>query len=299
MNTNQPPLIKIYKGEKYYLKLTANQRVQHFILMTTFIVCVLTGMPLKYYYYPWAKDLMSLLGGVIATGIIHRISGVIMVGLFIYHLTYIYRQLQKYYIKPSKSVGRFSVNGLLKFIYLTPVFPRKKDLIDIKDMFKYYFFLSDKQPKHERFYWREKLDYLAVFWGINMLGVTGIILWNKGFFMEYFPGWTISMATIAHSFEALLATADIVVWHMYNAHVNYDKFPASPLFLTGYLPEHIMRHEYVLEWRRINMLAEVDPVVVFNQDEWEAKTAEREHKQYEATMTYMAETEAASKGEKL
>ncbi len=299
MSTNGKPLIKIKNGKKYYLKLTGNQRAQHFVLLVTFITCVLTGMPLKYYYYPWAETLLGFFGGVSGAAIVHRISGVIMVCLFIYHIFYIYKQLNRYYIRPAKTVGEFSFKGLLKYIYLSPVFPRYKDLIDMKDMMKYYLFLSNKPPRHERFYWREKLDYLAVFWGINVLGITGAILWYKGFFMEYLPGWAVSVATIAHSFEALLATADILIWHMYNAHVNYDKFPASDLFLTGYLPENIMRHEYVLEWKRINRIAEEDPSVIFNKDEWDLRQKEREAEQYKDTMDYMAAAAAASKGETL
>ncbi len=294
--SNQP-LIKIVNGKKYYLKLTKNQRGQHLVLLVTFITCVVTGMPLKYYYYPWAQKFMDFFGGVIAAGYIHRTSGVIMIGLFIYHLFYIYRQLNKFYIRPAKAAKDYSLKGLVTYLYYSPVFPRLKDLKDIKDMFKYYLFMTDRHPRHERFYWREKLDYLAVFWGINMLGITGIILWNKGFFLQFFPGWGMSAVTIAHSFEALLATADIIVWHMYNAHVNYDKFPASPLFLTGYLPEEIMKHEYVLEWKRINEIVKYDPSQIFDHDKWEETSRARELKQYEDTQLYIKEMADAMKPE--
>jgi hypothetical protein len=157
----------------------------------------------------------------------------------------------------------------------------------MKNMFKYYCFLSDKHPRHERFYWREKLDYLAVFWGTNVLGITALILLKKGFFLQFLGGWGMSAVTIAHSFEALLATADIIVWHMYNAHVNYDKLPMSPLFLTGYQPENIMKHEYILEWKRINDIVEKDPSLIFDQDEYDRNEEERLLQQYEETKEYM------------
>jgi cytochrome b subunit of formate dehydrogenase len=288
------PLIKIVNGKKHYLKLTKNQRVQHFILMTTFIFCVLTGIPLKYYYYPWAKSIMDFFGGVIATGYVHRVSGVIMVAGFIYHLFYVTQQLNKYYVRPAKAAKDYSIKGLLTYLYYAPVFPRYKDWKDMKDMFKYYLFLTDKHPQHERFYWREKLDYLAVFWGTNVLGITGLILWKKGFFLQFFPGWGMNVFTIAHSFEALLATADIIVWHMYNAHVNYDKFPASDLFLSGYLPEAIMKHEYVLEWKRINDIVRDDPSKIFDNDKWEADREAREIEQYKATKHYIKEMSEAA-----
>ncbi|MDR2884687.1 MAG: hypothetical protein LBV09_06220 [Deferribacteraceae bacterium] len=296
--SEQQPLIKIVKGKKFYLKLTKPQRIQHFILMVTFIVCVATGMPLKYYYYPWAKTLMDALGGVMATAYIHRASGIIMVAGFIDHLCYAYRQINKFYVRPAKAAREFSIMGLITFVYYSPTFPRIKDGVDMKNMMRYYLFLTDKHPRHERFYWREKLDYLAVFWGTNVLGFTALILLKKGFFLQFLGGWGMSAVTIAHSFEALLATADIIVWHMYNAHVNYDKMPASPLFLTGYQPEHIMKHEYILEWKRINELVKNDPSLMFDQDEYDKHEEERQLKQYEDTKAYMATMAAAVDNER-
>jgi cytochrome b subunit of formate dehydrogenase len=284
---NTKPLIKIYKGERYYLKLTGNQRLQHFVLMITFTVCATTGMALKYYYTGWAQKLASLCGGPLNMGMVHKLSGLVMVSLFIYHLYYIGRQLGTLYIRPARTAGEFSFKGLARYIYYSPVFPRLEDLMDIKDMFKYYLFLSDKPPRHQRFYWREKLDYLAVFWGINMLGITGLILWKKGILMPYLPDWAFSIATIAHSFEALLATADIIIWHMYNAHMNYDKFPASPLFLTGYLPESIMKHEYVLEYNRMNKIVDEHPQLVFDEDKWRKDEEARNMERYKEAMEYM------------
>lgn len=224
------PLIKIVGNQKYYLKLTPGQRYQHFILMTTFIMLILTGFPLKFYYYGWAKTMIKLFGGLTVTTVIHRVAGVTMVGLFFFHWYYLFRNLFKYYIIPNYRNNSFSVKGMLKFIYYSPMFPRVKDFIDFIDFIKYVLFITDEKPKHERFHWREKFDYWAVFWGIPVLGFTGWVLWFESASTKYLPGWVVNISYIAHSDEALLAAAVILVWHMYNAHVNYDKFPMSPLF---------------------------------------------------------------------
>lgn len=267
-------LIKIVNGKKYYLKLTAAQRYQHFILMTTFILLVLTGFPLKFHYYGWAKSLMAALGGPGVTTVVHRLAGVTMVGLFFYHWYYLFKSLYRFYIKPSIQKKCFSVKGLIKFIYYSPMFPRMKDLKDVSDFLKYVFFITDEKPKHERFHWREKFDYWAVFWGIPVLGLTGAILWFETYASHYLPGWAINISFIAHSDEALLAAAVILIWHMYNAHVNYDKFPMSPLFLTGYLPEEIMKHEYYIEWERINKLVQKNPELLFDVDAYKKSKSE-------------------------
>jgi len=281
--TNQP-LIKIAKGKKYYLKMNYAQRVQHFILMSTFILLVLTGFPLKFYYYPWAESLMRFFGGPEVTAVIHRICGVTMVALFFYHWYYLFKNLFKYYILPAKKKKAFSISGMLKFIYYSPMFPRIKDLKDVKDFLKYVFFISDEKPKHERFHWREKFDYWAVFWGIPLLGLTGAILWFETYATKIMPGWAVNVSFIAHSDEALLAAAVILIWHMYNAHVNYDKFPMSPLFLTGYLPEEIMKHEYYLEWERLEKMAEQNPDIVFNVDSYKQRKKEELEKQFDVNM---------------
>lgn len=77
-----------------------------------------------------------------------------------------------------------------------------------------------------------------------------------------------NVSFIAHSDEALLAAAVILIWHMYNAHVNYDKFPLSPLFITGYLPEEIMKHEYYQEWERMENVVSRNPDLMVDVDEY-------------------------------
>ncbi|KAA0258912.1 cytochrome b/b6 domain-containing protein [Deferribacter autotrophicus] len=281
------PLIKIVRGKKYYLKLTPAQRYQHFILMTTFIFLILTGFPLKFHYYPWAKVMINMFGGLQVTTVIHRICGVTMVGLFFFHWYYLFRNLYVYYIRPSIRSNSFSFRGLFKFIYHSPMFPRGKDLKDVVDFLKYAFFITDEKPKHERFHWREKFDYWAVFWGIPLLGLTGLILWFETEATKILPGWALNISFIAHSDEALLAASVILIWHMYNAHVNYDKFPMSPLFLTGYLPEEIMKHEYYLEWQRLNELAEKHPELVLDIDSYKIKKEREIEEQYKAYMEYL------------
>lgn len=281
---NRQPLVKKVRGKKYYLKMNYAQRFQHFILMFTFILLVLTGFPLKFYYYPWAESLMGFLGGPEVTSVIHRICGVIMVGLFFYHWYYLFKCLFKYYILPAKRRKSLSLKGIIKFVYYSPMFPRLKDIKDVKDFLKYVFFITDEKPKHERFHWREKFDYWAVFWGIPILGLTGAILWFETYAVKLIPGWAVNVSFIAHSDEALLAAAVILIWHMYNAHVNYDKFPMSPLFLTGYLPEDIMKHEYYLEWERLEKMAEEDPEIVFDVDDYKERKRREMEKQFDVNM---------------
>lgn len=260
------PLIKIKNGQKHYLKLSPGQRAQHYILMITFLMLVFTGFPLKFHYYDWAGSTIHFFGGLPVTRTLHRIAGVTMCALFFYHWYYMMKNIMSYYVIPARRTNSFSVKELLLFMYYSPMCPRKKDWIDIKDLLKYTLFISDARPQHDRFHWREKFDYWAVFWGIPVLGITGVFLWFPTWATSFLPGWAINMSFIAHSDEALLAVSVIFIWHMYNAHVNYDKFPMSPLFITGYLPEDLMKHEYYVEWARINKIVEQDPTLIVDVD---------------------------------
>ncbi len=260
------PLIKIVRGEKYYLKITAGQKIQHYILAATFILLVCTGFPLRFYYYEWAGAVIRFLGGLNTTRAVHRAAGTAMVVLFFYHWFYLFKNIMGYYIIPAKKDGSFSWRELILFIYYSPMFPRKKDLEDVVDLIKYVTFLTYERPKHERFHWKEKFDYWAVFWGIPVLGITGIIPWFPEWATSFLPGWAVNISFIAHSDEAILAVSVIFIWHMYNAHVNYDQFPMSPLFVTGYLPGHLMKEEYYLEWARINRIAASDPSRIVDMD---------------------------------
>lgn len=260
------PLIKIKNGEKHYLKMNPSQKLQHYILAITFVLLVVTGFPLKFYYYPWADPVIQFFGGLTVTRIIHRISGVTMVALFFYHWYYLFKNMFRLYVIPAMKTKSFSVKELILFIYYSPMFPRWKDITDFFDFVKYVLFVTNKKPEHERFHWREKFDYWAVFWGIPVLGLTGLLLWYPAWATSFLPGWAVNISYIAHSDEALLAVSVIFIWHMYNAHLNYDKFPMSPLFVTGYLPEDIMKHEYFIEWQRINKLVEMDPAQIEDVD---------------------------------
>jgi len=295
------PLIKIKDGKRHYLKITGNQKAQHYILMTTFLMLTLTGFPLKFHYYDWAKPVIDFFGGLPVTRILHRVAGVTMCGLFFYHWYYLFKNIWQYYAGPARRTGTFSWKELGLFVYYSPMCPRAKDGKDIADFVKFALFISDERPKHERFHWREKFDYWAVFWGIPVLGITGLFLWFPVWAASFLPGWAINISYIAHSDEAMLAVSVIFIWHMYNAHINYDKFPVSPLFITGYLPEDLMKHEYYVEWARINKIVEKDPSYLLDIDaQKEAQKLEDAEKLeiIRGQISFLQENEKSEKGDK-
>ena len=242
--------IRVVNGKKYFFRFTVNQRIQHILLASTVVTLVLTGMPLKFHDAFWASYLYNMLGGITVAPIIHRIAGTILLILFSYHIIYMVTVIYKGQIAPLKKKEGLSVGKLIKLLINQPLLPNLKDAKDIFSLLRYLFFMTGEHPHGARFTWKEKFDYWAPFWGIAIIGVTGLIMWNEELASKILPGEAINYALIAHSDEALLAALFLFIWHWYNVHYSTSVFPMGTVFLTGYLSEELMveeHYEYYVE----------------------------------------------------
>jgi len=130
----------------------------------------------------------------------------------------------------------------------TPV-PTVKDIRDLWHNLRYFLGVGSR-PLFDRFTYFEKFDYWAVFWGVPIIGLSGLVLWFPAFFSRFLPGIVINIAHIMHSDEALLAVGFIYIVHMFNTHIQFDKFPLNPVIFTGKVTEEELIHERPLEWER-------------------------------------------------
>lgn len=238
------PMIKIKNGQKYFYRFSLNQRIQHFILAFTVVVLVLTGMPLKFHDAAWAPYLYALFGGIKYAPVVHKANGAILMTLFFFHIFYLIFVIRKYHIEPLKKKGELKRGGALKTVLTQKMVPNLKDAYDIRDLMKYLLFLTDKRPDGDNMTWKEKFDYWAPFWGMVIIGFSGLILWNKELFSHILPGGVLNFLLIAHSDEALLAAIFLFIWHWYNVHFSISVFPMGTVFLTGYLSEELMVEEH-------------------------------------------------------
>ncbi|PKN36354.1 MAG: hypothetical protein CVU63_16675, partial [Deltaproteobacteria bacterium HGW-Deltaproteobacteria-20] len=118
-------------------------------------------------------------------------------------------------------------------------------LQDLKDFWAHqkWFFGRGPRPQWDRWTYWEKFDYLAVFWGVGAIGLSGLIMWFPEFFTNYLPGWSINLALVIHSDEALLASGFIFTFHFFNVHFRVEKFPMDPVIFSGRISEEEMREE--------------------------------------------------------
>ena len=236
--------IKIVKGRKYFFRFTVHQRIQHGILATLVLILVITGMPLKFHDAFWAQPVYRILGGIHVAPKIHRMAGACMLFFFIYHLIYMTHMLYQRYQAGVGGENRSGAVALLKFFLTLPLVPSMRDLKEIIELVKYYLFMTDSPPRGGKWTWKDKFDYWAPFWGIPILGMTGLMMWGQEHATKILPGEILNFALIAHSDEALLAALFLLIWHMYNVHFSETVFPMGSAFLTGYLSERIMVEEH-------------------------------------------------------
>ncbi len=219
-----------------FVRFTLGRRVEHLALALSFAVLVATGMPQKFHNATWAQWLITTMGGVEFVRVIHRFSAVLCGLTCLYHLA---DGLYRLFVKREE----FSM------------LPRLKDVTDVLDTVKYFFGRTHTPPQFERFNFRQKFDYWAVFWGIAIIGGSGLVLWFPLLATRFLPGWVIPIAKTAHSDEALLALLAIAVWHLYNSHLNPGVFPIDTSIITGKISERRFREEHPLEYARLMQAA--------------------------------------------
>ncbi len=128
--------------------------------------------------------------------------------------------------------------------------PSKRDLSDFIGNMK-WFVGRGPRPAYGRWTYWEKFDYFAVFWGMFVIGSTGLTLWFPEFFTRFVPGWFINVATIIHSDEALLAVGFIFTVHFFNTHLRPEKFPMDIVVFTGRMSVDDLREDKPAEYEQL------------------------------------------------
>jgi len=226
--------------ERWYLRFNYYHRFLHALVITSFLGLVLTVMPLKYYHTGWAQALAKYMGGMGTAGYIHRVCGAITWLYFVLHVLYAIYYVVK--IREESLLGWFlGPNSMVPWI---------KDLQDVGGHILWFLGMRER-PKFDRFTYWEKFDYFAVFWGVGIIGFSGLMLWFPEAFAKVVPGWTFNIAIILHSDEALLAAGFIFTIHFFNTHLRPEKFPLDHVIFTGRISEEEFMHERPLEYQRM------------------------------------------------
>lgn len=254
LNTPEPRSAKPFdlrapdraRPEREFVRFSRLQRALHACMIVSFISLATTGLTLKFSYTGWAAMVSRFLGGFQVAGFIHRTAAVLMFGVFVTHL-YSLVQLKKREYKSWRN------------LILGPdtMLPTGKDLRQFLATMKWFIGMGPR-PQYGRWTYWEKFDYFAVFWGIAVIGSTGLTLWFPIFFTRFLPGWAINVATVIHSDEALLATGFIFTVHFFNTHLRPEKFPMDTTIFTGHMPLAELKRDKPLEYEKLLASGELE-----------------------------------------
>jgi thiosulfate reductase cytochrome b subunit len=213
------------------------------VLFVSFLGLAATGLPLRFSDAIWARPFAALFGGYGATGVAHRVFAVVLLIVFAVHVVRLVARLAR---------GEFGILwGPASLV------PQPKDIGDLIAHFK-WFLRQGPKPNFDRYTYWEKFDYWAVFWGMFIIGGSGLMLWFPELFARVLPGWVFNVALLVHGEEALLAIGFIVIIHFFNSHMRPHKFPMDTVMFTGVVEAEEYTHERPLEVARLTQTGTLD-----------------------------------------
>jgi len=245
--------LPLIRDDEVFLRMNLAERIQHWLLIGTFFLLIITGLPLFFYEFKFFQWLLPTGRSFYIRGIIHRIAAVLMILNLVWHLFY----------------AAFTRRGRHNF---KEMLPRAKDIRDACEIFWYNigltrflyrrglgkkFFarhprwLFEKPPLYGRYNFVEKFEYWALGWGTFVMIVSGFFMWNVELSLRLFPLWVHDIFIIIHGYEAILAFLAVIIWHMYNVHLSPEVFPMSKVWLNGKITGRELRLLHPLEYEKI------------------------------------------------
>ncbi len=219
---------KLVTVEKTFKRFNLQQRWEHALLLLSFTVLFLTGVPQKYRNMSWSQNILSTPQRLYTFQQIHHIAALLLTAEVLFHLG-----------KAIYLLTRRRLPG--------EMLPTLQDLRDAGQMLKYLFFLTKKKPSFGKYNFEQKVTYWFLFFGIGIMVLSGFIIWFPEQVTRLLPGDIVPAALLAHSTEAIVAVVFVVVWHFY--HVHFQRLNLS--IFTGRLNEEEMREYHTAEYERL------------------------------------------------
>jgi cytochrome b subunit of formate dehydrogenase len=195
-------------------RMSLGFRIAHVSLAASFFVLVYTGFALTYPEAWWARPLLSWESSFGFRGWLHRSASVVLLAALLFHFIHIV-------------VDRRARACIMLMR------PTGEDWHEFRERCAYWFDRNRKAPRAPRLGYPEKLEYLALMWGMVVMAITGFALWFDNLVLRLLPKWIADVATVIHFYEAVLATLAILVWHFYFVIFDPLVYPMDTAWLTG------------------------------------------------------------------
>jgi len=212
----------------YVIRMSAGETAQHWVLMISFVVLVVSGFSLRFSEAWWVDLLFGWGGGegFVVRGTVHRMAAVIFMVYAVWHAFYLLTKRGRSYFKEMLA--------------------DRGDLTHIKENALFFLGRRSSGARFGRFSYMEKCEYWALLWGTVIMTATGILLWFDNYFVKAWnlPKGLLDIALVVHYYEAWLAFLAILVWHVYGTMFNPEVYPMNPAWWSGKMPMSMYRHEH-------------------------------------------------------
>ena len=264
-------VIQAHVDDDVFTRFTPFERFLHMMMVTSFLALVITGMPLKFYYTEWARTMFHLLGSAEVARTLHHYAAVVTFAYFVLHVgSLVVNFWQQRGAVRDPITGKITLQRLLGIVFhpdsMVPSLQDWRDFIAHQK----WFFGKGPRPQFDRWTYWERFDYFAVFWGVAIIGFSGLILWFPKFFTLFLPGWIINIAMVVHSDEALLAAGFIFSFHFFNTHFRIEKFPMDTVIFSGRISKTEMLHERKRWYDRLLASGRIE-IYRIKADDWEGR----------------------------
>lgn len=231
-------------GGPWIIRFAPTVRILHIFVMVSFLGLAFTGIPIRFPYVHIIKIAVSLLGGIEVIRFFHRLFAAVTFG---YAIFYLYHLLKRVFVNKERRIlyGPYSM------------VPRWKDFQDLWHQVRWFLYMGRPARLDRWTYW-EKFDYFAVFWGIPVIGFSGLLLWFPGFFTKFLPGYVLNVAKVVHSEEAMLAVGFIFIFHFFHTHLRPESYPMDLVIFTGKMPLSRFKEERPEDYERMVETGELE-----------------------------------------
>ncbi|NOY44992.1 MAG: hypothetical protein GXP50_06015 [Deltaproteobacteria bacterium] len=197
---------------------------QHGLLIVTFTLLAVTGMPLKWEWW----GVIRVMGGYEVVRWIHRFLGAVMLVQGVVHVVH----------AGARQMRAGHPGGL---------WPSLRDVRDLLHDVRFLLGMEPERARYPRYSYINKFDYWGAFWGVAIMAGSGLVLW----FPRSFSDTVIHVSHIAHTDEALLAVIAIFIWHLYHVHTSHGRPRLNRVWLTGRIPLEDLKREHPEEYEQL------------------------------------------------
>jgi formate dehydrogenase gamma subunit len=212
-------------GTGTYLRMTFFERLEHWLVLLSFLVLVKTGLAIHFpqsFLVIKITELLPFWPSLLAPA--HHIASGFLVLAVLLHLINI--------VFTTRGRG-----------FLKDMLPKGRDIADAFHHWKYCFGLAKEPPLYGRFSYFEKSTYWFIAGGVVILIASGVIM---AFFAQSHKH-LYEVAKTVHYYQTMLSTLSLLVGHMYFVVFNPDIYPVNRSLVSGTLTEEEMTHLHPLE----------------------------------------------------